>query len=198
MVKGDRLRKALPKAKRLAYASKEIAYAIIGQAILDEGDIGQTSVTIAYYTESMARYLWEIANSWELANPLRVKTRKNGAKVWSFTIKAGKRTDLYDVIGPLPDEKKDHAFRHLMIAQPSGKHKYRRGEAKHLISQMLQKEGPMTRRELMYRLGIRGSTVCAHLLELKKEGMVTDTTCANGFGRKQSSKLWKILNIQHL
>ena len=188
----------MPRLKQLAYASKEVAYAIIGQAILDEGDIGQTSVTIAYYPESMARCLWEIANHWELANPSRVKTRKNRAKVWSFTIKAGKRTDLYDVIGPLPDEKKDRASRHLMIPQPSGKHKYRRGEAKRLILQMLQKEGPMTRRELMYRLGIRGSTVCAHLLELKKKGMVTDTTSGNGFGRKQSSKPWKIPNIRHL
>ena len=183
------------RLKELAYNSEEVAYAVIGQAMLDEGDIGQTSVTIAYYSEGMARYLWDVANHWGLANPLRKKRRKNGAMVWSFTIKACKRKELYEKIGPLPDEKKDRAFRHLLIPQPLGKHRYGRGRAKELILQLLRKKGSMTRREPMYELGIRGSTVCAHLLELKRKGMVIDTRSRNGFGRRQSSKQRKITNL---
>ena len=187
----------MPKVKQLAYERKEVAYAIIGQAILDEGDVGQTSIWIAYYSEDMARYLWEIADRWELANSLHVKVRKNGARVWSFTIKAPKRSDLYDVIGPLPDKRKDRAFRHLLIPQPSGKHKYRRGEAKRLILQKLQRNGPMTRRELMYELRIRGSTVARHLLQLKKKGSLEETMSGARFGRKQSSKLWRLPEVQN-
>src|SRR4030065_2622057 len=118
------------KLRELALKSKDVAYAIIGQAIIDEGDIGQTSVTVAYYSESMARYLWEIADRWGLANPLRHKRKMSGARGWSFTIKAHKRKELYDFIGPLPDKKKDFAFNHLLIPQPSGKHKYRRKKKK--------------------------------------------------------------------
>jgi len=183
------------KLKELAFKNRDVAYAIIGQAMLDEGDIGLGCITIGYYSEGMARYVWEIANRWGLANPLREKRKKSGATVWSFSIKASKRKELYDKIGPLPDEEKDRAFRHLIIPQPSGKHRYKRGKAKGLILQLLEKKGPMTKRELMYELGIRGSTVGAHLLELKKKGMVIDTRSINGFGRRQSSKQWKITNF---
>jgi len=180
------------RLKELAFESEDVAYAIIGQAMLDEGDIGLGCITLAYYSEGMARYIWDIANRWGLANPLREKRRKNGARVWSFSIKACKRKEFYDKIGPLPDEGKDSAFRHLIIPQPSGKHRYRRGKAKELILQLLRKKGPMTKRELMYELSIRGSTVGAHLLELKKKGMVVDAGSRNGFGRRQSSKQWTI------
>ena len=180
------------KLRELALKSKDVAYAIIGQAIIDEGDIGQTSVTVAYYSESMAPYLWEIADRWGLANPLRHKRKMSGARVWSFTIKAHKRKELYDFIGPLPDKKKDFAFNHLLIPQPSGKHKYRRKEAKKLILEALQKGRPLTRRELMYELGIRGSTVGRHLLQLQKRGMVVSAAHDHSLGRSQSSKLWKL------
>jgi hypothetical protein len=123
---------------------------------------------------------------------LHRKIRKNGAKVWWFTIRAEKRKDLYDAIGPIPDERKDRAFRHLLGSQPSGRNKYRRGEAEQLILRMLRKEGPMTRRELMYRLGTCGSSVGEHLLSLKRTGRVSVNLSVNGFGRKQTSKLWEI------
>ena len=183
------------KLKEIAFKNKDMAYAIVGQAMLDEGDIGLGCITIAYYSEGMARYVWEIANRWGLSNPLRVKRKKSGATVWSFSIKASKRKELYDKIGPLPDEEKDKAFRHLIIPQPSGKHRYPRGRAKELIVQLLRKRGPMTKRELMYELSIRGSTVGAHMLELKKKGMVIDIKSRNGFGRRQSSKRWKITDL---
>jgi DNA-binding transcriptional ArsR family regulator len=176
------------KLSNLVFKSKEIAYAIVGQSIIDEGDIGQTSITLAYYSESTAQYLWKIADRWGLANPLHEKKKRSGATVWSFTIKACKRKELYDFIGPLPDERKDFAYNHLLIPQPSGKHRYRRKEAKQIILALLRKE-PMTRRELMYRLEVRGSTVARHLLELKDKGLIVETSSANRFGRRQSSKL---------
>jgi len=185
------------KLSELVSKNKEIAYVILGQSIIDEGDIGQTSITLAYYSEPTARYLWKIADCWGLANPFHEKKKRSGATVWSFTIKACKRKELYDFIGPLPDERKDLAYNHLLIPQPSGKHKYQRKETKQIILELLRKE-PMTRRELMYKLGVRGSIVARHLLELKDKGLVIETSSVNRFGRRQSSKLWQLASIKQI
>jgi len=162
------MKQMLKKAKK----NKEIALVIIGQAIVDEANIGLTQIKINFVSKSEAKFLWEIANKWGWANRFR-RFRDNKRKYdkWGFTFKASKLKEIYNFIGPLPNEDKDIAFRHLVKHQgkiPKTKH----GLTKKRILETLSKNGPMTRRDLMYRIDIGYSTLKGHLLDLKKKGFV--------------------------
>src|SRR5665647_3972248 len=50
------------KILQLALKNKQIAIAVLGQALLDEGGIGAQSITI-YTNKGEAEHLWKIANS---------------------------------------------------------------------------------------------------------------------------------------
>ena len=56
------------KLLKLALSNKQIAVAILGQAILDEGGIGASGITIFYTNKGEAEQLWTIANSLGYAN----------------------------------------------------------------------------------------------------------------------------------
>jgi len=47
----------------LALSNKQIAIAVLGQALLDEGGIGAQSITIFYTNKGEAEHLWKIAIS---------------------------------------------------------------------------------------------------------------------------------------
>jgi len=160
----------VPTVKERAMNDREIAYAIVGQAILDEAKIGPEAIRISYYSEEEARHLWEIAKHWDLANNLRTE-KAHGAKRWAFTIKAEARQRLYEVVGPLPNSAKDKAFRHL-IARSSrgGSWKYPRGQAKKAIINMLMT--PRTVREVCESTDLGCSSVRKHLRSLEREGLV--------------------------
>lgn len=156
--------------KKLALEDEGIAYALIGQAILDEAKIGPDMIRISYYSEEEARYLWEVGKRWNLVNDLRTE-KAHGAKRWVFTIKASARRRLYEAIGPLPNSAKDKAFKHLVAREPKGGNwKYSRGEAKKAILSTLTM--PRRVREICERTNLSSSSVRKHLRNLEKEGKV--------------------------
>ncbi len=162
------MKQMLKKAKK----NKEIALAIIGQAIMDEADIGLAQIKINFVSKTEAEFLWNIANRWGWTNKFRrfVDT-KHKYDEWGFTFKADKIKEIYNSIEPLPNEDKDTAFRHLVKHQgkvPRTKH----GLTKNKILEVLARNGPMTRRELMYKVDIGYSTLRRHLSDLKNNGLV--------------------------
>lgn len=157
------------KLLTLALSNKQIATAILGQAILDEGGIGASGITIFYTNENEARQLWTIADSLGYANPFRKKKHRNHYH-YGFSIKAEKLKELYDDIGPLPNLTKDRVFQHLTIRQPN-RHLRGRGETRELLLQSLNKK-PKTVLDLMFELGISGSTVRKQLNILKRQHLV--------------------------
>jgi len=158
------------KMKELAMENEDIAYALVGQAILDEGKIGPDMIRISYYSEGEARYLWEVGRRWNLVNDLRTE-KAHGAKRWVFTIKASARRRLYEAIGPLPNSANDRAFKHLVAREPKGGNwKYSRGEAKKAILSTLMT--PRTVREICEHVNLGSSSVRKHLRDLEKEGKV--------------------------
>ena len=100
------------KILMLSLSNKQIAVAVLGQALLDEGGIGAQSITIFYTNKGEADQLWRIANSLGYANSFRKKKHRNHYQ-YGFSIKASKRKELCDQIGPLPNPVKDGIFRHL-------------------------------------------------------------------------------------
>jgi len=76
-----------PELLTLALSNKQIAAALLGQAILDEGGIGVSGITIFYTNEGEARQLWTIANSLGYANPFRKKKHRDHYH-YGFSIKA--------------------------------------------------------------------------------------------------------------
>ena len=66
------------RMKKLAMEDENIAYALIGQAVLDEAKIGPDMIRISY-SEEEARYLWEVGKRWNLINDLRTE-KAHGAK----------------------------------------------------------------------------------------------------------------------
>ncbi|MFQ6065183.1 MAG: hypothetical protein ACE5L6_06880 [Candidatus Bathyarchaeia archaeon] len=158
------------RMKKLAMENEDIAYALIGQAILDEAKIGPDMIRISYYSEEEARYLWNVGKRWNLVNDLRTE-KAHGAKRWVFTIKAGSRQKLYGMIGPLPNPEKDRAFKHLIARNPKGgMWKYKRGKAKRVILSLLKT--PKTVRELCIESGLGGSSGGRHLRDLERAGKV--------------------------
>ena len=100
------------KILELALNNSQIAVAVLGQALLDEGGIGSQSITVFYTNKGEAEQLWKIANSLGYANPLSKKKHRNHYQ-YGFSIKATKRKELYEQIGPLPNVTKDRIFLHL-------------------------------------------------------------------------------------
>jgi len=158
------------KMKELARGNENIAYALVGQAILDEAKIGLDTIRISYYSEGEARYLWEVGRRWNLVNDLRTE-KAHGAERWVFTIKASARGRLYDAIGPLPNSAKDRAFKHLVARDPRGGNwKYDKGEAKKAILSALRT--PKTVRQICEHTNLGSSSVRKHLKDLETKGKV--------------------------
>jgi len=177
------------KLLKLALKNKQIAIAVLGQAILDEGGIGAYGITIFYTNENEARHLWKIANSLGYANPFRKKKHRNHQH-YGFSIKAEKIRELYDAIGPLPNPTKDQIFQHLAKRRPNLNIRAR-GETRKLVLQSLQ-EKPKTVLQLMLELNISSSTVRKQLRNLNTQGLVE--TCGKQQNASQKSrrtaKLW--------
>lgn len=157
------------KLVKRALSNKQIAITILGQAILDEGGIGASGITIFYTNEGEAKQLWTIANSLGYANPFRKKKHRNHYH-YGFSIKAEKIREFYDEVGPLPNPTKDQVFQHLAKRRPNI-HIRARGETRKLILQSLQ-EKPKTVLQLMLELNISSSTVRKQLRDLYTQGLV--------------------------
>jgi DNA-binding transcriptional ArsR family regulator len=156
------------KILELALTNREIAAVVLGQALLDEGGIGSQSITIFYTNKGEAEQLWKIADSLGYANPLSTKKHRNHYQ-YGFSIKAAKRRELYEQIGPLQNPRKDKIFLHL--ASRGGKTVRAEGETRELILQSL-KLNPKTVLDLMLELDTNASTMRKHLKKLQNEGLV--------------------------
>jgi len=157
------------KLLKLALSNKQIAVAILGQATIDEGGIGASVITIYYTNKGEAEQLWTIANFLDYASPFRKKKHRNHYH-YGFSIKASKRKELYDQIGPLPNPVKDQIFRHLTSRRPNINLRAR-GETRKLVLQSLR-EKPKTKLQLMLEVDAGESTVRRHLDKLKQQGLV--------------------------
>jgi DNA-binding transcriptional ArsR family regulator len=157
------------KILKLALNNKQIAIAVLGQALLDEGGIGAQSITIFYTNKGEAYHLWKIADSLGYANSFRKKKHRNHFH-YGFSIKASKRRELYDQIGPLPNPVKDKVFRHL-ANRKGGRNIRGKGETKTRILQSLRIK-PKTVLELMLELNTSASTMRRHLQQLQTKGLV--------------------------
>jgi len=157
------------KILTLALDNRQIAIAVLGQALLDEGGIGAQSITVFYTCKEEAFQLWRIANSLGFANPFGKKKHRNHYH-YGFSIKASKRKELYEHIGPLPNPVKDRVFRHLACRR-TGVRVRGKGETRTLILQSLAME-PKTVLQLMLELNTNASTMRRHLRELNCQGLV--------------------------
>jgi hypothetical protein len=178
--------------KEKALQNEELAYAIVGQAILDEGSILTSKIEIFYNDEETAKYLFDIAKNWNLADTFRTKRALQQIK-YGFTIKAQARSLLYEKIGPLPDKIRDFAFKHLLRPLSIGP-KYPEGVAKSKMLVSLKQE-PKTIRQLSYELGLSGSTVKRHLNDLKANKKVTviGKNVHSTKGKRKSAFVWGIV-----
>jgi DNA-binding transcriptional ArsR family regulator len=157
------------KLLKLSLANEKIAVAVLGQAILDEGGIGASGISIFYTYKGEALQLWKIADSLGYANPFRKKKHRNHHH-YGFGIKASKVKELYARIGPLPNPMKDMVIRHLASRKPNIKLRPT-GETKKLVLHLLRHK-PMTVLQLMLRLGVGASTTRRQLRNLKRQGLV--------------------------
>jgi DNA-binding transcriptional ArsR family regulator len=173
----------------LALKDKELAVAVLGQALLDEGGIGSQSITIFYTNKPEAEQLWRIADSLGYANPLRKKKHRNHF-LYGFSIKASKRKELYAQIGPLPNQVKDKVFFHL--ASRHGQHVRAVGETRGLILRSLQLS-PKTVLELMLEHNTNASTIRKHLKKLEEAKLVEIIGKDTGAFQKslRTANLWK-------
>ena len=178
------------KILKLSLSNRQIAIAVLGQALLDEGGIGAQSITIFYTNKGEAYHLWKIADSLGYANSFRKKKHRNHYH-YGFSIKASKRKELYDQISPLPNPAKDKVFRHL-ANRHAGKNLRERGETRTLILQSLAKE-PKTVLQLMLELNTNASTMRRHLKELQRQGLVKIVGKDKGAFQKslRTANLWK-------
>jgi len=148
--------------------NKDVAMAIIVQAIIDEGAIGADgTITISYTSKKNAVYLWDIANAWDLVHPIRKKNCINHTK-WFISFRAEKREEIYKLVGPLPDPRHDRMFRHILRKSTGGIHKGRKGETRKKILELLKNKA-MTIRDISYALDISASTTRKHLTNLRKD-----------------------------
>ncbi len=164
----EAINKQESKILQLALRDRQVAIAVLGQALLDEGGIGAQSITIFYTNKGEAEHLWIIANSLGYANPLRKKKHRNHYQ-YGFSIKASKRGELYEQIRPLPNPVKDRVFLHLASRQ--GRSMRAEGETRRLILQSLEVK-PKTVLELMLELNTNASTMRRHLKHLQAEKLV--------------------------
>ena len=179
--------------KEKALQNEELAYVIVGQALLDEGNILTNKIEIFYNDEETARYLFDIAKNWNLADTFRTKRALNQTK-YGFTIKAEVRPLLYDKIVLLSDKIRDVAFKHLLRPLYGGP-RYPQDVAKSKILASL-KQGPKTVRQLSYELDLSGSTVKQHLDDLKagKKVTVIDKNVNSIKGKRKSAFVWGIVS----
>ena len=181
------------KLSKIAKNNKNIAMAIINQAIIDEGAIGADgTITITYTSMENATYLWNIAHAWDLVHPLRTKIYPNHTK-WCISFKAENRKDIYDYIGVLPDPRQDKMFRHILRRYTGGSHKGKRGETRNNVLELL-KNKDMTVRDISYSFDISASTVRTHLRQLRDDNKVL----VRGFNTKSPYKNQKTAEIWSL
>jgi predicted transcriptional regulator len=178
------------KLLKLALSNKQIAIAVLGQALLEEGGIGAQSITVYYTSQDEAIHLWQIANSLGYANPLTKKKHRNHYH-YGFSIIASKRKEIYKQIGPLPNPTKDKVFKHLANRKnrPSGRKK---GEIKQSILQSISNQ-PKTVLELMFEFDLGASATRRHLEGLLKDGLVRiEGKNTTAFQKsRRTSNLWK-------
>jgi len=181
--------------KTRALQNEELAYAIVGQALLDEGSILTNKIEIFYNDEETARYLFDIAKHWDLTDTFRTKHALKQIK-YGFTVKAAARSRLYEKVGPFPDEIRDYAFKHLLRPLSKGP-KYTQGTAKYKILASLDR-APKTVRELAYELGLSGSTIKQHLKDLRanKKAIVIGKNLGSVKGKRKCAHVWGILPRQ--
>ena len=158
----------ISKILELALNNRQIAVAVLGQALLDEGGIGSQSITIFYTNKGEAEHLWKIADPLGYANALGKKKHRNHHQ-YGFSIKASKRAELYEQIGPLPNPIKDRIFLHL--ASREGKTMRMKGETRKLILKSIKLK-PKTVLQLMLELDTNASTIRRHLKQLEAEGFI--------------------------
>jgi DNA-binding transcriptional ArsR family regulator len=178
------------KLLKFSLANKKIAVAVLGQAILDEGGIGASGISIFYTYKEEALHLWKIADSLGYANPFRKKKHRNHHH-YGFGIKASKVRELYARIGPLPNPVKDMVIRHLANRRPNINLRATGGTKKLMLQLLRQK--PMTVLQLMLRLGVGASTTRRQLRNLRKQGLVEISgRYQEAFERsRRTAHLWK-------
>ena len=175
---------------KMAKNNKDVAMAIIVQAIIDEGAIGADgTINITYTRQENAVYLWEIADAWDLVHPMRTKKYITHTK-WCISFRAEKRKEIYKSVGPLPDPRHDRMFRHILRNNRGGAHKGKRGETQRKILEMMKKRN-MTVRDIAYSLDLSASTVRTHLRSLRNDGSVLVT----GYNKKSPHKNQRIAQI---
>jgi hypothetical protein len=181
--------KQVSKILELALTNKQLAVAVLGQALLDEGGIGAQSITIFYTNKDEAEHLWKIASSLGYANGLRRKKHRNHYQ-YGFSIKASKRKEFYEQICPLPNAVKDKVFNHLASRQTNGIRS--RGETRKLILLSL-KAKPKTVLELMLEVNTNASTIRKHLKRLQTDKLVFIIGKDKGAFQKslRTANLWK-------
>jgi len=159
------------KISKLAKKNKDVAMAIIIQAIIDEGAIGADgSINVTYTSKKNALYLWEIAKAWNLVHPLRNKIYSTHTK-WCISFRAERRKEIYESVGSLPDPKYDKMFRHILRRYKGGPHKGKKGEMRNKVLEVL-KTKDMTVRDISYALDLSASTVRKHLRKLEGDNKV--------------------------
>jgi DNA-binding transcriptional ArsR family regulator len=175
----------------IAKKNKNIASAIIVQAIIDEGAIGADgSITITYTSKKNAVYLWDIAHTWDFVHPMRKKQYFNHTK-WCISFRADKRKELYDLVGPLPDPRHDKMFRHILRNHIGGPYKNGRGESEKMILALLKKRAK-TVRQLAYDLDLSASSVRKHLrvLRNKKQVIVSGFDKQSIYKNQRTAEIW--------
>ena len=176
--------------------NKNIAMAIINQAIIDEGAIGADgTITITYTSRNNAYYLWNIAHAWNLVHPMRIKQYSNHIK-WCISFKAENRKDIYNSVGSLPDPRQDKMFRHILRRCTGGPHKGKRGETRKKVLGLL-KQKDMTVRDIAYALDISASTVRTHLRHLRDEGkvLVLGLNKKSPFKNQRTAEIWSLSRL---
>ena len=175
----------------IAKKNKDVAAAIIVQAIIDEGAIGADgSITITYTSKKNAVYLWEIAHAWDFVHPLRKKEYSNHTK-WCISFRADKRKELYNLVGPLPDPRHDKMFRHILRNHIGGPYKNGRGESERMILELLKKKAK-TVRQIAYDLDLSASSVRKHLRILRNKKKVVVSGCDKQaiYKNQRTAEIW--------
>ena len=186
------------KISDMAKKNKDVAMALIAQAIIDEGAIGADgTITVSYTSKENAIYLWQIANNWDLVHPILMKKYITHTK-WCVSFRAEKRKEIYKHIGQLTDPKHDQMFRHILRNYKGGSHKGGRGEIQNKIIYLLKKKD-MTVRDIAYALDLSASTVRSHLRRLKNDKKV----CVIGYNKKspyknqRTAQIWATYMLLH-
>ena len=169
-----------------------MGYAIVGQALLDEGSILTDKIEIFYNDRRTALFVFHVALRLRLSQRFRVKTALSQTK-FGFTLEQLGWERLYKMIGPLPDRRKDIAFRFLLRRRPRGALRSV-GKSKQLLLTLL-KEHPSTIRDLCYHAELSGSTVKRHLSDLRANGLVSviGRNSHSVSGKNKSAYLWGLV-----